>query len=61
VVLDEIIAVPLCYAGWVAALWLETGEMPSPGLFFTGPACWDTAGVLVAFRIFDIGILTYMG
>ena len=54
VVLDEIVAVPLCYVGWVAWLWLKTGEMPSPGFFFTRPSCWGTAGVFVAFRVFDI-------
>ena len=54
VVLDEIVAVPLCYAGGVAWLWLKTGEMPSPGFFFTGRNWWGVAGVFVAFRFFDI-------
>ena len=54
VVLDEIVAVPLCYAGGVAWLWLKTGEMPSPGFFFTGRNWWGIAGVFVAFRFFDI-------
>ena len=54
VVLDEMVAVPLCYAGWVTGLWLKTGDMPSPHLWFAGPGWWGTAGVFVAFRLFDI-------
>lgn len=54
IVLDEIVSVPLCCAGWVAWVWLKTGEMPSPGVFFAGRSGWGLAGVFVAFRVFDI-------
>ena len=54
IVLDEIVSVPLCCAGWVVWFWMKTGEMPSPGFFLTGPSCWGVAGAFVAFRVFDI-------
>jgi phosphatidylglycerophosphatase A len=54
VVLDEIAAIPVCFAGWVGALIGKTGLMP--GLDdFLGHAKWPlTLGVLAAFRFFDI-------
>jgi len=54
IVLDEIVAVPICFLGWVFYLWLELGEMPSLDFFF-GPATWILSfGVFLAFRFFDI-------
>lgn len=54
VVLDEIVALPTCFLGWVFYLWLELGEMPPLELFF-GPTTWFlAAGVFLAFRFFDI-------
>lgn len=54
VVIDEIIAIPVCFLGWVFYLWLELGEMPSVDFFF-GRSTWFLAfGVFLAFRFFDI-------
>jgi len=54
VVLDEIAAIPVCFAGWVGALMWKTGRMPELDDFL-GHAKWPLAlGVLVAFRVFDI-------
>jgi phosphatidylglycerophosphatase A len=54
VVLDELIALPLCHAGWVTRLWLNQGELPPPAYFLSSPNVWAVAAVFVAFRIFDI-------
>jgi phosphatidylglycerophosphatase A len=54
VVLDEIAAIPVCFAGWVGALVWKSGTMPSLDDFL-GPKKWPlTLGVLAAFRFFDI-------
>jgi len=54
IVLDEIAAIPVCFAGWAGALVWKQSAMP--GLDdFLGPGKWPlTLGVLVAFRFFDI-------
>ncbi len=54
VVLDELVAIPLCYAGWVGWVWLETGQVPAPAYFLRGSAVWLTLGIFLAFRAFDI-------
>lgn len=54
IVLDEIVALPTCFLGWVIYLRLQLGALPSLDLFF-GPATWFLAlGVFLAFRFFDI-------
>ncbi len=54
VVLDEIVAVPLCFLVWVAASFFRDGQMPPPEFFF-GPDNWLlTLGVFAAFRFFDV-------
>ena len=54
VVLDEIAAIPVCFAGWVSAVLWKTGRMPELDDFF-GHAKWPLAlGVFVAFRFFDV-------
>lgn len=54
IVIDEIVAVPVCFLGWVFHLALRLGELPSLDLFF-GPTTWFLAlGVFLAFRFFDI-------
>lgn len=54
IVLDEIIALPTCFLGWVFHLWLQLGALPSLDLFF-GPTTWFIAlGVFLAFRFFDV-------
>jgi phosphatidylglycerophosphatase A len=54
VVLDEIIALPLCFAGWVTRLWLQDGRLPAPAYFLTGASLWVTGIFFVAFRVVDI-------
>ena len=54
VVLDEIIAIPLCYSGWVIAFWLESRELPLPGYFLNSANLWATAAIFGAFRLLDI-------
>lgn len=48
VVVDEIIAIPICFLGWLSLL----GELPPPAYFLTH---WKTSlGIILAFRLFDI-------
>ncbi len=54
VVLDEIVAIPVCFAGWVVTLMLRRGALPAPDYFFSKPNWLPTLGVLAAFRLFDI-------
>ncbi len=54
VVLDEIIAIPVCFAGWVAFVIYKTGTMPGCEYFFASWNWLAVAGVYVAFRFFDI-------
>lgn len=54
VVLDEIIAIPVCFSGWVAKIFFTTGQMPAPGYFFSAENWPRTLGVFVLFRVFDI-------
>ena len=52
VVLDEIAAMPVCFAGWVFLQWQRTGPMPSLEKFSSS---WTVVLFLfVAFRFFDI-------
>lgn len=54
IVLDEIVALPTCFLGWIFYLWLQLDAMP-PVEFFFGPTTWFlAAGVFLAFRFFDI-------
>ncbi len=54
IVIDEIVAVPVCFLGWVFHLALRLGELPSLDFFF-GSTTWFLAlGVFLAFRFFDI-------
>jgi phosphatidylglycerophosphatase A len=54
VVLDEMVAMPLCYAGWAVWEWSRTGALPPPEFYLTGPGWWGTAGLFVAFRFVDV-------
>lgn len=54
VVLDEIVAVPLCFAGWVGVVFAETGQMPTPGYFFAPETLLPTVGIFLTFRVFDV-------
>ena len=54
VVLDEIVAIPLCFAVWVGEYHWRHGVLPPPGFFFS-PAAWPlTVAVFAAFRLFDV-------
>jgi len=54
VVLDEIVAMPICFAVWVGNVFLETGAMPSAHYFFNGHTWPLTLAVFAAFRFFDV-------
>jgi phosphatidylglycerophosphatase A len=52
VVLDEIIAIPLCFTGWLALICLREHHWPNAGYFC---AHWaSSVGVFVLFRCFDV-------
>ena len=52
VVLDEIVAIPLCFTGWLAAVWWPQHRWP--GLDFFGTRWLSSIGVFALFRFFDI-------
>jgi phosphatidylglycerophosphatase A len=54
VVLDEIMAMPVCFLGWVGKLVSDTGSLPAPEFFFSARHWLPTLGVVAAFRFFDI-------
>ena len=54
VVLDEIVAVPLCFLGWTVGDWLRCGQLPTPATFFSGAAWLPTAALFLLFRGLDI-------
>lgn len=54
VVLDETVALPICFIPWVVAQWWPQGVLPDPAHFFSQPNLWATLVVFVLFRIFDI-------
>jgi phosphatidylglycerophosphatase A len=54
VVLDEIAAMPVCFAAWLALRASQDGQMPSPLSLFSGRAAGWTAAIFFAFRFFDI-------
>lgn len=53
VVLDEIAAVPICFAPWVGWVWFRHQTMPGPASFFQEPAWVQTLILFAAFRLFD--------
>jgi phosphatidylglycerophosphatase A len=54
VVLDEIVAVPICFVPWLLAEHLRLGAMP-PAESFVGSGTWGMTVILFAlFRVFDI-------
>jgi len=53
VVLDEIVAIPLCFCSWLLLLKLRDGHLPAPEYFFVQN--WPMTVVIFAlFRLFDI-------
>jgi phosphatidylglycerophosphatase A len=54
VVLDEITAMPLCFAGWVGIILWKTGSMPRLDDVFS-VRMWPTVlAIFLAFRFFDV-------
>ena len=52
VVLDEIVAIPICFTGWLAAAWWPQHQWPGIEFFLTR---WPSSiGVFALFRFFDI-------
>jgi len=54
VVLDEIVAVPLCFAVSVGEYVWRHGVLPAPGYFFSRVGWPLTVAVFAAFRLFDV-------
>jgi phosphatidylglycerophosphatase A len=54
VVLDEIAALPLCFAAWLGVYFEKHQALPGPEYFFRQETWLLTAGTFVLFRIFDI-------
>lgn len=54
IVMDEIIAIPLCFGSWLAVLFFQKGFWPAPEYFFSGNNWMMTVGVFLLFRLFDV-------
>lgn len=54
VVMDEIIAVPICFAAWTGRQMIQTGHFPSAGTLLESGNLPVFAGLVIAFRFFDI-------
>ncbi len=54
VVLDEIIALPICFVSWLAILYFQNGFWPAPNYFFARDHIFGTVGIFLLFRVFDI-------
>jgi phosphatidylglycerophosphatase A len=54
VVLDEIVALPICFAPFVAAVYCRTGQVPLPSSLLTKNGPLIVLTVFVLFRFFDI-------
>jgi phosphatidylglycerophosphatase A len=54
IVMDEIIAIPICFLGWVLALYAASGKLPTPAYFLSSTVWPWTLAVFVAFRFFDV-------
>ncbi len=53
IVMDEIVAMPICFAFWIWVAARQNGSLPEPGYFFS--IHWPlTIGVFALFRFFDI-------
>ena len=54
VVLDEIVALPVCFLPWVVREWLRRQAMPPVETFFAGGAWMFTVLIFILFRVFDV-------
>jgi phosphatidylglycerophosphatase A len=54
VVMDEIVALPVCFLAWLGILRCQGVAWPDAN-YFLGPSTWPlTLGVFIAFRFFDV-------
>ncbi|MEP6663425.1 MAG: phosphatidylglycerophosphatase A [Verrucomicrobiota bacterium] len=54
IVIDEIIAIPLCFGSWLAILFFRKGFWPETEYFFFKQNWLFTIGVFALFRLFDV-------
>jgi phosphatidylglycerophosphatase A len=54
VVLDEIAAMPVCFAAAMAMIYCRQKQWPGPEYFFSAAHGLETAGIFLLFRLFDI-------
>jgi phosphatidylglycerophosphatase A len=54
VVLDEVVAVPACFAAWIFLMTFQTGELPAPQVLLQPRSLIITAGIFAGFRFFDV-------
>jgi phosphatidylglycerophosphatase A len=51
IVMDEIIAIPICFGSWLAILFFQNGFWPAPEYFFSEKNWLMTIGIFFLFRI----------
>lgn len=54
VVVDEIVAVPVCCLSWLLLEWRRFGAFPGVSDVFSARRLWMLVAVFVLFRLFDI-------
>ena len=54
IVMDEIIAIPICFGSWLAFLFFQKGFWPAPEYFFSEKVWPMTLGIFLLFRLFDV-------
>ncbi len=54
IVMDEIIAIPICFGSWLAFLFFQKGFWPAPEYFFSQKNWLMTLGIFLLFRLFDV-------
>ncbi len=54
IVMDEIIAIPICFVSWIAILFFQKDFWPAPEYFFSEQNGVMTMGGFLLFRLFDI-------
>ena len=52
--IDEIVAGPRCFAGWVSSLYFANGSMPEWTYFFSEKTWYLSVVIVLLFRLFDI-------
>ncbi|MEK7677541.1 MAG: phosphatidylglycerophosphatase A [Verrucomicrobiota bacterium] len=54
VVLDEIAALPICFASWILIRQCQGSDWPGAGFFLRPDTWYLTLGIFAAFRLFDV-------